>query len=238
MRAKVMILDPAWDYPNNSNDQKTGEFHKYPKITTQDLMALPVPDLLDPSGVLFCWYTGPMAAVAVKVLEAWKMNIVNMFAFVWVKLNPRADAEYDPIRNLWQIQGGFFGYGAGGYTVTNVEAVLVARPKKSRPPIERVDAKQRQLVFAPVGNRSRKPEEVRYRIEKIYGMRERGIVGAEMFATQRVSGWIGLGNEIDGRDIRESLPHLIQCPEIAYEDAEFFPAASLLRGIPESTPQS
>lgn len=234
MRAKILYLDPPWSYPNNQNDQRTGDFHKYPKLTLDELKRLPVSDLLDPSGLLFSWYTGPIADSCGELMRAWKMEVINWFCFVWVKLNRNTQAHVDRINNVWTFDGGFFGYGAGGYTVTNVEAVLVARPKKSRPPVERVDAKQRQLIFAPVGNRSRKPEEVRRRIEKMYGMQERKITGVELFATRRSPGWISLGNEIDGCDIRDSLPRLLELHAAPYEAAELLSFG----GTPTSAPES
>jgi N6-adenosine-specific RNA methylase IME4 len=48
---------------------------------------------------------------------------------------------------------------------------------------------------------SKKPPEIRERIVKLCG----DIPRIELFARQQVEGWDALGNEIDGRDIRESI---------------------------------
>ena len=48
---------------------------------------------------------------------------------------------------------------------------------------------------------SKKPDEVRERIVELCGDLPR----IELFARQRYEGWDCLGNEIDGRDIREAI---------------------------------
>jgi N6-adenosine-specific RNA methylase IME4 len=58
-----------------------------------------------------------------------------------------------------------------------------------------------QVVIAPVTRHSEKPEEVRHRIEALYGQQRR----IELFARSQALGWEALGDEIDGRDIREVL---------------------------------
>jgi N6-adenosine-specific RNA methylase IME4 len=48
---------------------------------------------------------------------------------------------------------------------------------------------------------SKKPDEVRRRIEQLMG----DVPRAELFARQRYDGWVCLGDEIDGLDIREAI---------------------------------
>jgi N6-adenosine-specific RNA methylase IME4 len=56
-------------------------------------------------------------------------------------------------------------------------------------------------VISPVEAHSKKPEEVRRRIERLTG----NVSRVELFARQRHDGWVCLGNEIDGLDIREAI---------------------------------
>jgi len=55
------------------------------------------------------------------------------------------------------------------------------------------------------GRHSEKPAIIRDEIVRLMGDLPR----IELFARQRVSGWECLGNDIDGRDIKESLNSLI-----------------------------
>lgn len=229
MKAQILDIDVAWNYPNNQNNQATSDFHAYPKLTLDECKRLPVPDLLDPSGVAFMWYTGPMATDCGELVRAWGWEVINWFGFVWVKLNPTGTIETNG-RTI-TVQNGFYGYGAGGYTITNVEAVAICRPKRRAAPVERVDATQHQLVFSPVGRASRKPSEVMRRIERIYDMPGRRIVGVELFATELNPGWISLGNQINGQDIRDTLPALIAAPSVSYEDAMTYSGDSLQAAI-------
>ena len=51
---------------------------------------------------------------------------------------------------------------------------------------------------------SKKPDEVRIRIEKLFPKSKR----IELFATQKSKNWDAIGNEIDGKDIRQALKEI------------------------------
>lgn len=53
---------------------------------------------------------------------------------------------------------------------------------------------------------SRKPAEIRERIVELCGELPR----IELFARDKVKGWDSLGDEIDGKDIREALREVIE----------------------------
>jgi hypothetical protein len=55
--------------------------------------------------------------------------------------------------------------------------------------------------MAPVACHSEKPAEISRRIEELYGPVRR----VELFARTAVPGWVCLGNEVGGRDIRDAL---------------------------------
>jgi N6-adenosine-specific RNA methylase IME4 len=64
----------------------------------------------------------------------------------------------------------------------------------------------KQIVFAPRGAHSSKPEEIRNRIDQVWP----SIPKLELFARPpiRTKNWLKLGNEISGNDIREDLRQL------------------------------
>ena len=59
----------------------------------------------------------------------------------------------------------------------------------------------RQVVVAPGGRHSEKPQEVHHRIEELYGPQRR----IELFARRQAPGWDAVGDGIDGQDIRKVL---------------------------------
>lgn len=60
------------------------------------------------------------------------------------------------------------------------------------------------IVDTPVERHSKKPDEVRRRIELLMG----NVPRAELFAREVHPGWVCVGNEIDGMDIRDAIEQL------------------------------
>jgi N6-adenosine-specific RNA methylase IME4 len=58
--------------------------------------------------------------------------------------------------------------------------------------IKRVSASVRSTVISPIREHSRKPDEVRRRIEDLYG----DVPRIELFARERAIGWDYFGDEI------------------------------------------
>lgn len=222
MKAKVIVTDCPWQYDNERDNDPAQGGMTYPTMTLEDLKALPVGELADRDCALFLWATMPKLREALACLEAWDFNYVTC-AFVWVKLNKRGLVhELTGTRKLlapflsllghlplWEkiilLLGGLKS-GTGHWTNSNAEIVLFAKKKNGRPVRIRRDIKQ--IVLAPLGARhSEKPREVQDRIVQLLGDAGPRV---ELFAREPYDGWICLGNDIDGRDIRESLPELIR----------------------------
>ena len=83
------------------------------------------------------------------VIKAWGFEYVTT-AFVWVKANKRS--------------GGFY-IGNGNWTRSNAEICILARKGM----LKRLSRSVRQVVYAPVREHSRKPDEVRDRIVQLVG---------------------------------------------------------------------
>jgi N6-adenosine-specific RNA methylase IME4 len=148
----------------------------------EDIKSLPVGRLAARDSVLFLWTTGPFLRHAVEVVEAWGFTHKTV-GFNWVKTNAR---------------DGNLRMGVGFQTRANTEICLLATRGRG---LHRVRNDINQVVVAPIGGHSEKPEEVRRRIEALYGP-QRWI---ELFARKRAEGWDAVGNEIDGSDIRKVL---------------------------------
>jgi N6-adenosine-specific RNA methylase IME4 len=99
---------------------------------------------------------------------------------------------------LWELQVA----GPGHYTASNAEAVLVATRSPIMPDVKLWP----QIIFAPRSKHSHKPPHVHQYIEKAYP----GQRFVEVYATETRPGWTCLGYEIDGRDVRDSIPAILE----------------------------
>jgi len=156
-------------------------------MTLNDIKALPVSDIAADNAVLFIWITFPLLVQALEVIESWGFDYKTN-GFTWVKRNKKNT-------NTWF-------WGLGHYTRANAELCLIATKGKGLP---RLSRSVHSVVDTPIEGHSKKPDVVRDRIVELFG----DIPRIELFARQRVNGWDCLGNEIDGRDIRDAMAELV-----------------------------
>lgn len=216
----VILADPPWSYNDRNTNGNRGAGCKYSLMTDVQLAALDVPGLAAPDSVLMLWATCPRLPAALALMEAWGFEYVTV-AFTWIKTGsldgPRRRflAALDPIgsdlaergnlsgaaaratlRDVWDRVSGLvqptISFGLGHHTRSNAELVLLGRRGKGLRPVSR---SVRQVVMAPRGAHSAKPDEVQARIEALYGD---GVRRLEMFARRRRPGWDAFGNEVEG----------------------------------------
>jgi N6-adenosine-specific RNA methylase IME4 len=116
-------------------------------MTDAAICELPIADLAADDCVLLMWAVGPKLNVAFDVITAWGFTYKTI-GFTWAKSN--ADEESDFA-------------GMGYWTRANAELCLLATRGKPR----RVGTDVNQLVRAPRGVHSAKPDEVAERIERL-----------------------------------------------------------------------
>jgi N6-adenosine-specific RNA methylase IME4 len=175
----VLVLDPAWSY--YGDQAKWGAAAKfYNTMTTEQIAALPVRDWLEPKNVVFLWATGPRLDTAIDMVRAWGLQFRGA-AFVWVKTR-KSDGM--PI-------------GAQGVRPSIVkpttEFVIAASTKAKGRPMPLADEGVPQVVLAPKGAHSQKPEAVQDRIERLFPHASK----AELFARRARPGWDCYGDELE-----------------------------------------
>ena len=182
----IIYADPPWSYDFGKSSAKfVGD--KYPLMKKKDICNLGVNEIAEDNSVLFMWATFPRIDWALEVIKAWGFTYKTC-AFTWVKKNKRTDS------NFW---------GMGYYTRSNAEICLLATKGK---PLERKSKSVHQIVESPIQKHSKKPDEVRKRIVELFG----DISRIELFARERTEGWDVIGNDIDGRDISETLKEMVK----------------------------
>lgn len=172
-KAAVVYADPPWAYrksPLVNRGRARAVEKEYPTMQPDEIAALPVATWCAPDAVLFLWSVAPKLPIALAVMAAWGFAF-RTIGFVWVKTN----------------RDGTPFVGMGFYTRANAECVLIGVRGRGLP---RCDASVSQIVLAPRGRHSEKPDEVRRRIERLYaGPR------LELFARERMRDWMVWGNE-------------------------------------------
>lgn len=217
---RVILADPPWQHAQYSQAGHGAAKAHYSEMPLSSIEAMPVGELAHPDGaMLFLWCTGPQAAEGAheRVAKAWGFRLTTR-AFAWVKVNRacadcgepweehKEAADPDGLRRMHPhgicAQGfrpsAFFG--PGSYTGQGVEDVWLG--VRGDTPWSSLRARKdiRQVVFAPVGRHSEKPEAVQDRIEAMW---PNATPRLELFSRRRRPGgaWAHWGNEAPECDL-------------------------------------
>ena len=184
---KIIYADPPWQYRvySQKGQGRSAENH-YHTMNIKDIMALPVDKIADKDCILFLWITFPCLKEGIEVMERWGFKYKTC-GFNWVKRNKKKNTYF---------------MGLGFWTRSNSEVCLIGT--KGQP--KRVSKSVPQICDARIMEHSRKPAEIRERIVELCGELPR----IELFARDKVKGWDSLGDEMDGKDIREALREVIE----------------------------
>ena len=207
----IIYADPPWSYQTFKQvPAGRPNSQPYSAMRMVDIFELPVKDISNKDAVLFMWATSPLLPEALHCMKMWGFDF-KCVAFTWVKRNKKSD--------------GWF-WGMGWWTRSNPEYCLLG--VRGNP--KRIAANVHSVIDEPVGEHSKKPDEVRNRIVELCGDLPR----IELFARQRVAGWDVFGNEVEG-SIRLPTPLALDGGDSAA--SEQFPTLEVLSTLQgESTP--
>ena len=168
----VIYADPPWAYGNTQFNPATtkptssADFH-YPTMSLPQLKGMEIPSICAEDCLLFMWTSSPHLKQAVELGEYWEFEYKTI-GFIWEKeiTNP------------------------GFYTMSSCEVCLVF--KKGKIPSPRGDRNIRQFLSEKRTRHSKKPDEIRKRIEAMFPNHKR----IELFAREKFDGWDSYGNEV------------------------------------------
>ena len=173
---QIIYADPPWKFGNRSyqdNGRKPIEPDEhYPIMNTKQICELDVEKIADKNSALFIWTTDAHLPDCLKVIEAWGFEY-RTIAFVWLK-------KYKSWINCVLT---------APWTLKSTEICLLGIKGSPKRKINNI----RAFVEAERTVHSRKPEEVRKRIEKMFGE----VPKIELFARQKTEGWDVWGNEVE-----------------------------------------
>ena len=170
---KIVYADPAWVYQDKANAGNRGAEHKYICTPTEEMGKLLNNLKIDKDAVCLMWVTYPQLEEGLKLMNLWDFKFKTV-AFTWVKKNKKADSYF---------------MGMGRYTRGNPEICLLGTRGKG---VKRVNAGIRNLQVHKVAEHSKKPNEIREEIVRLFG----DVPRIEMFARNKSKGWEVWGNEV------------------------------------------
>ena len=175
MKYQILYCDPPWDYKGQTQHGGKGKsdtgsaLRHYPTMKLPELIALKpmIDQLADTECLLFMWTSSPHLDQAIDLMKGWGFAYATV-GFVWDKgrVNP------------------------GFYTMSQCELCLIG--KRGKIPTPRGARNVRQYLRREREEHSKKPDEVRIRIDQMFPTQNK----IELFARQRVDGWDAWGNEV------------------------------------------
>ena len=174
---KTIVADPPWSYQSkhSGGTMTSGAADKYPLLSLDQIRELPVKKIANRDAILFLWITTPLksAILQSRIVESWGFEYKT--SMYWIKTGR---------------------LGMGYWWRGNVEECLVC----TRGRITAFRESTPNIITAPVGKHSEKPEAFWEKIEPIIAKWDLN-PKVELFARTRRDGWNNIGNEIDGSDI-------------------------------------
>ena len=170
----IIYADPPWDYAGKTQ-HTAGDFKEgmsaidhYTTMTLQELKQMKVQDIAEKDCLLFLWTSSPHLPQAIELMESWGFKYMTI-AFVWdkQKLNP------------------------GYYTMSQIEICLVG--KRGKIPTPRGTRNERQFLSEMRTLHSKKPDEIRNRIHRMFPTQKK----LEMFAREQSTNFDVFGNQVE-----------------------------------------
>lgn len=203
MKFKTISIDPPWSYDIKVTGGSKKKRHsgisaacqKYNVMEYKDIVKLPIDEVADENSYLILWTTVPFLEKACRLVGAWGFEYRT--AIFWEKV------KY---------------YGLGYWFRNRYEVALVGKRGNVKPfhsqdenvintydtcDVNEYTVGEYTLKEKPVGH-SIKPTQFYKLIEPVVPKPR-----LEIFARELRDGWTCVGNEIDGKDVRESLRELI-----------------------------
>lgn len=167
----IIYADPAWKFRDRCVSGKRGSEYKYECMSLEDICNLPIKDISDNDCYCFLWAPNTMIKEAMRVMDSWGF-VWKGPMFCWTKRSKNRKLQW----------------GMGSYTRGGFELCFLGI--KGR--LKRQSASVHSVVESPKREHSRKPDEVRQRIEQLYG----DVPKIELFAREKFDKWDVWGSAI------------------------------------------
>ena len=176
----IIYADHPWHYGSKSavNNTKASDIKplsdRYQTMSLDELKAINVESVLENDAVCFMWATDSHLNEALEVMKSWGFKYKTI-AFNWIKTT--STGKYCKNVAPWTMK-------SSEICLLGTRGAMTKYKKKNN--IE-------SLVFAERTKHSKKPDEVRRRIETLFG----DLPKLELFCRYPAEGWDVWGNEVE-----------------------------------------
>lgn len=167
----IIYADPPWTMGKSSS--KRVYCPKYSVMTIKDICNLPIKNITFENSALFLWCLNGQLENGIAVMNSWGFSLRTV-AFVWVKTS-KATGQPNCRVGQWTLNG--------------TEQCLLGIKGKMKKNCNNV----RQVYMGAREAHSKKPDEIRSRIVKLFGDLPR----IELFARNQSLGWDVFGDEVE-----------------------------------------
>jgi len=170
----IIYADPPWLYKCGKNHlarksmiNGKDDIH-YNSMTVNEMKKIDMSKISEDNCLLFLWVTSPFLEIGIDLMKGWGFSY-STIGFIWYKgrANP------------------------GSYTLSECEICIIG--KKGKIPTPRGSRKERQFLNEKRTEHSKKPDEIRNRIDKMFPKQNK----IELFARNKWEGWDVFGNEVE-----------------------------------------
>lgn len=216
---QVVVTDNPWAFDDKltMSDVSRGAQANYPTLGERELIGLGrfIDYVSDGDAVTYAWVPSSLIRLGIEFVDACGFEVSGLT--VWLKIaklmaevlddpdilnNPRVLRKFI---DMLKKEGGGLAFGMGHLFRQCHEVAIEGR--RGRIVGKCLNKSQRSVHLAPNYRHSQKPEKLQDSLDLMFPGNK-----LEVFARRQRPGWTCLGNEIDGRDIRETLPALSGLP--------------------------
>ncbi len=179
---QIIYADPPWSFTRGVS-QDSGRkdriiVDQYRTMNKKDIENINVSNITENDAVLFLWVTDSHLIDGIELIRKWGFEY-RTIAFIWKKITKNGKTCAN----------------VGAWTMKNCEICLLGI-KGNMLQHKKVN-NIFQFVEAERTSHSKKPEQVRYNIETLFGNLSR----IELFARQQTPGWDVWGDEVVNEEI-------------------------------------
>ncbi|WP_414756579.1 MT-A70 family methyltransferase [Anabaena sp. CCY 9910] len=173
---QCIVIDPPWFYRLRTNDKTHRNRIPYKPMRTEEILALPIPELCDSTGcILWLWFTNNHMIEAAQCLQVWGFDLKTILT--WQKITKLGTPHI----------------GTGHWLRNCTEHCALAVRGNVKAFAGRSLTNQSTILHAPRREHSRKPPEFFELVEKLCP----GMTKLEMFARESRDCWDCWGDQAD-----------------------------------------
>ncbi|MHC5763219.1 MT-A70 family methyltransferase [Nostoc sp.] len=172
---QCIVIDPPWFYRLRSKDKTHRNRIPYQPMRTEEILALPIPELCNRNGcILWLWYTNNHMVEAAQCLQTWGFELKTILT--WEKVTKDGTKTH---------------LGVGHWLRNSTEHCALAVRGNVKAFAGRTLTNQSSILHSPRREHSRKPENFYQLVDKLCP----DITKLEMFARESRDGWDCWGDE-------------------------------------------